>query len=110
MCNQLSGWDQARPEHAVGEPMIFRHDAVAAKLGVDVASTPTFVRLNCSMPCNIPAPMNDCQLSTMTWALRDNMQSASLVTCPVLTCNKGNLHVEERRLLENLLNGNHNLD
>ena len=49
-CSRILVWDQARPEHAVGELMTFRRDDIAAKLGVDPSSIPIFAFLNWSAP------------------------------------------------------------
>ena len=48
-------------------------------------------------------------MRTLTLVLHDNMQFVAWAPSPVLTYNKGALHLEESKLSENLSKGNHNL-
>ena len=94
-CAKLIVWDHKKPEHAVGELMSFRRDFIAAKLGIDQTAIPAYVLLNWSTPCGVPAAVQNCQVTTLTWALTDNMQSAAMALSPVFTYNKGQLQLEE---------------
>ena len=58
----------------------------------------------------VPIHIQDNQISVLSWALSENMQSAAVVINPVFTYTKGKLHVEEQKLVDLLAKGNHNLD
>ena len=89
-----------------GEIMDFRRDNIATKLAITPGSIPSLLVLNCL----VPIPIQDNQISVLSWALSDNMQSAAVVINPVFTYTKGKLHVEEQKLVDLLAKGNHNLD
>ena len=90
--------------------MDFRHDAITSKLGVAYHEVPGLVALNWAAPCMAPIHIQDNQISVLSWALSENMQSAAVVINPVFTYTKGKLHVEEQKLVDVLAKGNHNLD
>ena len=50
------------------------------------------------------------QLGILAWAINDNMTGAAIVAMPMHTYTKGRLHLEQAKLLEKLLQGNHNVD
>ena len=58
----------------------------------------------------VPIPIQDHQISVLSWALSENMQSAAVVINPVFTYSKGKLHLEEQKPVNLLAKGNHNLD
>ena len=59
--------------------------ANAAKLGIDVVPAPTFVLRNLSTLGSISALVQYCQMSTLTWALHDDMQYVAVAISPVFT-------------------------
>ena len=109
-CSKLMLWEPQRPESTVAEILDFRRDYVATKLAVQTSCIPSLVVLNWAAPCLVPIPIQDNQISVLSWALSENMQSAVVVTNPVFTYNKGKLHLEEGKLVDLLAKGNHNLD
>ena len=58
----------------------------------------------------IPQSDFDAQLSLLTWALSDNMQSVGLVLEPTYTWNRGKLSLDIIKVMKALQMGNHNLD
>ena len=109
-CTKLTLWEPQRPETTVGEIMDFRRDNIASKLAITPSSIPSLLALNWAAPCLVPIPVQDNQISVLSWALSENMQSAAVVINPVFTYNKGKLHLEEGKLVDLLAKGNHNLD
>ena len=109
-CTKLTLWDPQRPEVTVGEIMDFRRGIIASKLAIQASSIPNLLVLNWAAPCLVPIPIQDNQISLLSWALSENMQSAAVVINPVFTYNKGELHLEEGKLVDLLAKGNHNLD
>ena len=94
-CSKLTLWEPQRPETTVGEIMDFRRDNIASKLAITPGSIPSLLVLNWAAPCLVPIPIQDNQISVLTWALSENMQSAAVVINPVFTYKKGKLHLEE---------------
>ena len=90
--------------------MDFRRDNIASKLAIQASSIPSLLVLNWATPCLVSIPIQDNQISLLSWALNENMQSAAVVINPVFTYNKGKLHLEEGKLVDLLAKGNHNLD
>ena len=90
--------------------MDFRQDNIASKLAIPSSSIPSLLVLNWAAPCLVPVPIQDNQISVLSWAPSENMQSADVVINPVFTYNKGKLHLEEGKLVDLLAKGNHNLD
>ena len=94
----------------VKEIMDFRQDAITSKLGVVTRDVPSLLALNWAAPCMVPIHIQDNQISVLSWALSENMQSAAVVINPVFTYSKGKLNLEEQKPVDLLAKGNHNLD
>ena len=90
--------------------MDFRHDAITSKLGVLTRDVPSLLALSWAAPRMVPPHIQDNQISVLTWALSENMQSAAVVINPVFTYTKGKLRVEEQKLVDLLAKGNHMFD
>ena len=61
-------------------------------------------------PSLVPVETFEKQLGVLAWALNDNMLGAGIVTMPMHTYNKGKLHLDQAKVLEPILLGNHNVD
>ena len=109
-CSKLTLWEPQRAEVTVKEIMDFRRDTITSKLGVATRDVPSLLALNWAAPCLVPIPIQDNQISVLSWALSENMQSAAVVINPVFACSKGKLHVEEQKLVDLLAKGYLNLD
>ncbi len=68
------------------------------------------VLLNWAAPCSISQEMQSLQVSLMTWGLSDNMDSAGVLINPCFAYTKGKLHLEEKKVLEQLGSQNINMD
>ena len=77
--------------------MNFRRDNVGWKMGINPSEIPALVHLNWTSPSLIPGSMQDRQVTVLTWALQDHIQSSALAMMPVFTHNKGKLHLEETK-------------
>ena len=109
-CSKLMLWEPQRPESTVAEIMDFRWGYIATRLAVQTSCIPSLMDLNWATPCLVPSNIQDTQISVLSWASNENMQSAAVVINPVFTYNKGKLHLEEGKLDDLLAKGNHNLD
>ena len=83
---------------------------ITSKLAVATSDVPSLLVFNWAAPCLVPIHTQDNQISVLSWALSENMQSAAVVINPVFTYTRGKLHVEEQKLANLLAKGNHNLD
>ena len=107
-CCNIVVWDTA--EKGIAEVMNFKRNIIQSKLALQPHEVPQAVILNNAAPCLIPSSVQDMQISVLTWALHDNMQSAAATISPVFTYSKGKLHIEESKFINQLTRGNHNLD
>ena len=108
-CTRLLTWGD-KVEGNIADIMNYRRDYIARQLGLKEEKIPMLMLLNWAAPCLIPAALQEQQKSVLTWGLHDNMQSCAIVIAPVFTYSRGKLHMGEKKMLEQLSEGNHNLD
>ena len=102
-------WEE-RVENQIGEVMTIKKgwaEKTGANRGSDI---PAMVWWQMAAPCLVATEHMDKQTALLTWAISDNMQSIGLVQTPVFTYQKGQLHVEESKMIKLLTKGNHNID
>lgn len=109
-CTKFLCWQGQKTEAIIGDILDYKRDEIGEKLNITPSEIPAMIFLNWAAPSLIPALVQESQIGMVTWALHDNMQSVAVVTAPVFTYNKGKLHLDETKMLEQLSKGNHNLD
>ena len=109
-CTKFLCWQGQKTEAIIGDVLDYKRDEIGQKLNITPSEIPAIIFLNWAAPSLIPAPVQESQIGMLTWALHDNMQSVAVVTAPVFTYNRGKLHLDETKMLEQLSKGNHNLD
>ena len=102
-------WQAAKGEEIIADILNFKRDKLKF-LNVAAQGACQIAILNAAAPCMIPSTTQAQQMSVLCWALHDNMQSVGIVLMPVFTYDKGKLHLEETRMIEQLTKGNHNID
>ena len=90
--------------------MDWRRDNIERRLGAPPNSVPNLVFLNWTAPALVKSEFLDCHISVLSWALHESTQSMALALQPVFTYNRGKLRLEEKKMLECLNKGSHNLD
>ena len=108
-CVRLRVWEP-KMEDNVAEVMTFKKE-LACKVGQPQVSLPCLVYLNWTAPCSLTTKTQDNQIAILTYALGDNIaQSCALVLAPVFSYTRGKLFLEEKKMMDSLSKGNHNLD
>lgn len=109
-CVTLRVWDRKKVEVGIAELMNTKKHIIS-KIGCSSEDVHYIVYLNASAMSLIPAAIVTQQIATMAWCLNDQMQSVGLALLPVYTYNRGKLAMEERQLIEKIMNaGNHSCD
>ena len=107
---KLCVWDAHKVEDVIAEVMDLKRE-ILKKCGT--SHTSDLLELlfwNMSAPALVSSDNQTKQVGVLSWCLADNMQNCCLVNFPVFTYKKGLLWTEEKKLLESLTLGNHNLD
>ena len=105
---KLLTWDGGKVETVIGDIMTFRRHSILQRMSLQ--EVPALAFLNWTTPCAVTGNMQDMQTGVLTWLLHDNMQSCAVVLAPVFTYTKGRMHLEESKMMQQLIKGNHNVD
>ena len=66
--------------------------------------------LNNASPCLINKDVEGYAYGVLAWMMSENLESMCIVISPVFTYHRGRLVSEEKRMIEQLESGNHNMD
>ena len=100
-------WESNKVENIIAELMNFKR-VICQRADHDDLSQLLF--WNMASPALVTAESQIKQNGVLTWALHANAQSCCLLTLPQFTYKKGLLWMEEKKLVEMITAGNHNID
>ena len=108
-CCLFLTWQGVKAENIIGDILNFKRDKLKF-LNVASQGACQLAIWNATAPSLMCAELQVQQCSVLAWALHDSMQSVGIVLMPVFTYNKGKLHLEETKMIDQLTKGNHNID
>jgi hypothetical protein len=109
---KVTTWEGKKAEHAIAEIMDYKKQ-LQLKRGIAGASTQDIAPLvywNNLAPALVPIDVTDKQISVMAWQLAENMRSCAMVLDPAHTYTKGQLHLQQAKFIQTLIQGNHDID